>query len=515
MPWFYTDRESAFPGEQVVLFGSSEVSPCRLRVHRVGAERVCVATFEVIDLPNAPTPKDADRHGCGWPEVFRFEIGEDWKTGYYDLELSAPGGTSSHHFVCVKRAPSAPRAKAVMVLNTNTYQAYNYWGGANSYAHVDKLMSGELSPEDARDAAIGTLSRLRPYAQNLMAPPDDAPRLVNPQPRAKGEPGIPFDLQWFAQHRPSPYDGSAGFVGKWEQAFATWCEANGIELDYLTDHDLEAGVDLLRGYPAVLLVGHSEYWSQNEREAIEAYVDAGGHLAIFSGNTAYWKVRWEDEGRTLIAHKWKGETEDPLWADVATRQEATHLWSHPEFARPEAEITGLSFIYGGYHRLGLCVARGTSAYTVYDDQHWALADTDLYYGDAVGGDVPLLGYENDGCLLRFDERGLPVVAGGVGVPPDLSIIAIAPATLAESDRSPYPPIIPPEQPGMLARCAFGEDSEANRERLMRGHAVMASFTRGDGEVFNAGTTEWAHGLAAGDPFVDQITRNVLRRFGVI
>ncbi len=31
---------------------------------------------------------------------------------------------------------------------------------------------------------------------------------------------------------------------------------------------------------------------------------------------------------------------------------------------------------------------------------------------------------------------------------------------------------------------------------------MASFAKGAGEVFNAGTTEWAHGLAANDPFRD-------------
>jgi hypothetical protein len=52
-----------------------------------------------------------------------------------------------------------------------------------------------------------------------------------------------------------------------------------------------------------------------------------------------------------------------------------------------------------------------------------------------------------------------------------------------------------------------------RRRLLHGHAVMASFTRGAGEVFNGGTTEWAHGLAARDPFVERITRNVLSRFG--
>ena len=50
-------------------------------------------------------------------------------------------------------------------------------------------------------------------------------------------------------------------------------------------------------------------------------------------------------------------------------------------------------------------------------------------------------------------------------------------------------------------------------RVLRGHAVMASFKRGKGEVFNCGTTEWAHGLAAGDPFVARITKNVLARFG--
>jgi len=40
---------------------------------------------------------------------------------------------------------------------------------------------------------------------------------------------------------------------------------------------------------------------------------------------------------------------------------------------------------------------------------------------------------------------------------------------------------------------------------------MAGFERGEGQVFNTGTTEWAHGLEA-DPFVARITSNVLDRF---
>lgn len=163
-------------------------------------------------------------------------------------------------------------------------------------------------------------------------------------------------------------------------------------------------------------------------------------------------------------------------------------------------------------RVAMCVARGAGAYTIYDDKHWALEGSDLYYGDTFGGDVPLLGYENDGCPIRFDDRGLPVAHGGVGVPAHLSIIAIAPATLFEPPDSAFPPAIPPENPEVLAAFAYGRTDPGSTERLGRGHAVMASFTKGNREVFNAGTTEWVHGLAANDPFVTRITRNVIERF---
>ena len=58
-----------------------------------------------------------------------------------------------------------------------------------------------------------------------------------------------------------------------------------------------------------------------------------------------------------------------------------------------------------------------------------------------------------------------------------------------------------------------EISAEMQDSLLRGHAVIASFRRGKGEVFNGGTTEWPHALAAGDPFFERITRNVLQRFG--
>jgi hypothetical protein len=45
-----------------------------------------------------------------------------------------------------------------------------------------------------------------------------------------------------------------------------------------------------------------------------------------------------------------------------------------------------------------------------------------------------------------------------------------------------------------------------------GSGMVANFTRGAGEVFNAGSTEWVNGLIHHDLFTERITRNVLERF---
>jgi hypothetical protein len=504
----YTDRLSVRPGERFLLHASAK-GPCRLIVERVGAGRRRVLTLEGVATLDLPVPEHADRDGCGWPATLEITVGEDWVSGYYDIALVDADGAESHHFVCVKAPVGRPGSAMALVLATNTLQAYNHFGGANAYCDVAALMTRRASLPVAMEGAIGRLSTQRPFPPLLLAPPPEMPRLVNLTKRGFEErPWGGADPEWSRAHGQSPYDGSAGFLHKWEHAFVTWAEGvEGLGLDYLTDYDLDADPEALEGYKAVILVGHSEYWSGPQRATLDTFVEAGGNLAIFSGNTCFWKVRWEDGGRTLVCHKWHGETAEQVPPD-----QATHLWSHPMFGAPEAAITGLSFIFGGYHRLGLCVARGQGGYTVYRPDHWALTGADLFYGDVFGDALPLLGYENDGCLLRFGEDGLPAPAPGLGVPADLEVIALAPCAFAEPADTSYRSLIPPEKLDVVARIAFGDDSPAAQARVTRGHAVMAAFRRGRGEVFNAGTTEWAHGLAAGDPFVTRITRNVLQRF---
>ena len=61
----------------------------------------------------------------------------------------------------------------------------------------------------------------------------------------------------------------------------------------------------------------------------------------------------------------------------------------------------------------------------------------------------------------------------------------------------------------MAAWLFGSASPENIARVAHNHAVMATFTKGKGRVFNAGTTDWSYGLDS-DPLVQQVTRNVIR-----
>ena len=507
LPACYTDVTSAVPGQIVTIHASAE-GPCHLRVDRVGGHRNTVLDQGEIAAILHPVPSDAVSKGCGWPAIVQITIGEDWQSGYYDIVLTDCYGAEARHYLCIRAKAGLRRTPYVLILTTNTWQAYNHFGGANAYCDVAALMERRAALPEAMQGAAGVLSSQRPFPPLLLAPPDGMPRLVNLRKRGFEErPWAGGDPAWSRAHNQSPYDGSAGFLRKWEHAFVTWAEGDeGMTLDYLTDHDLDQDLAALDGYRCAILVGHSEYWSGPQRDAVEGFVDKGGNLAIFSGNTAFWKVRWEDQGTTMVCHKWRGET-----AETVPDSEAVHLWSHPRFGRPEAQLTGLSFIFGGYHRLGLCAARGQGGYTIYRPDHWALAGSDLYYGDVIGDQVPLLGYENDGCPLTFGDDGLPAPLSRLGVPHNLEIIGLAPCAFAEAP-SDYRSLIPPEELDVVATIAYGDDSAASQAKVLRGHAVMGSFKRGEGEVFNAGTTEWAHGLAAADPFVTRITRNVLRRF---
>lgn len=502
--WAYSDATSYAPGDTATFFVSSPVPDVACTVLRAGATETRVHEQKDLRAGHHETLEHAYREGCGWPEAFALKIGADWPTGYYRVVLRA-GELEAEHFFVVRSANPGAEAKHVLVLATNTYQAYNSWGGRCLYGDDASFVD---SPDQLKERVAPTpvVAWDRPYSRCLVNAPVPT-RLPASARRAMGGPlGIPDAAPQLIAAGASIWDMPAGYLNKWEQQFVAWAERNGIALDYLAQSDLDAqGSEALAPYPSYLSVGHDEYWTWEERDAVEAFVDAGGRAAFLSGNTCFWQVRPERDGRAMAGYKFTAPTDDPVLGTERERR-VTSLWSDPLIGRPETELTGVTFARAGYARTGFALSRGVAGYTVYRPDHWSLAGTDLFYGDVIGDDFQLCAYETDGCAFRFED-GLPVPTGEGGTPESFEIVGLAPATLGEPDPTPTPGLLGRDDAAFVAARVFDGDIE----RALRGHAAFGSFRRGQGEVFTAGTTEWAWGLTAADPFIDRITRNVLDR----
>ncbi|RVD40864.1 hypothetical protein EN746_32395, partial [Mesorhizobium sp. M8A.F.Ca.ET.023.02.2.1] len=278
-----------------------------------------------------------------------------------------------------------------------------------------------------------------------------------------------------------------------------------------SQHDLHFSPEILDGYDCAVFVGHDEYWTWEMRDAVDFYVERGGHAARFAGNFM-WQTRLEDEGRRQVCYKYRARAEDPAYrgGDV-TR--ATNSWEAPEIGRPGAATFGLNATRGLYAGWGGCAPRGVRGFPVYRPEHWAFAGTGIYYGDLLGADSHVYGYEVDG--LDFEIRGgLPYPTATSGAPDGLQVLAVGMASQVEesADIPVEDQFLTDEDGRFSAETLFGDRSDANLEKVKRSNGMIVNFPRGTGEVFHAGSCEWVAGLLRQDPMVERVTQNVLDRY---
>jgi N,N-dimethylformamidase beta subunit-like, C-terminal len=499
----YPGQLSYLPGEELTLHCSARSPTFSVEVTRVGARRDVVWRREGIRGFERETPAEAYADGCDWPVSLSLTIPRDWRSGFYEVVFIADGvegeeATSHACFVLRALAPGRDTG-LLLVLATNTYNAYNKWGGACLYTGVNRV------------------SFQRPFERGYVTKPVDGDG-YDGRSASIGSAPDPDHRQlqaYLAANKMALWSSSAGWPN-WELRFVRWAESNGFVLDYAINRDLEFRPGLLDPYRLVLSVGHDEYWSWGMRDAIDAFVGHGGNHAIFSGNTVYWQVRFEDDGRAMTCHKYIARRTDPV-RGTERQHLLTSIWSDPLIGRPENRTTGLSFCRGGYVRFGRGVPRSSGAYTVCRPDHWVFAGTGLRYGDALGLGSHIVAYETDGCEFTMED-GLPVPTGRDGTPADFTILATAPAHLLSNTPDNNEAIIPlsfdTSAVGDLeytAEILLGDASPESTKRLASGHAVMGLFQRG-GVVFNAGTTDWCYGLD-NDPLVQRVTHNVLSKLG--
>jgi len=436
----YAGDISVVAGDEVAFHVSSSSPKFSVEITRLGAKPQVV--FSKKDLPGQlhPVPEDASANGCHWPETFRVPVDPKWKTGYYTAKfrIADSGGkwtqrgrrtAEGEAFFIVRSANPGKNTKILLQLCTNTYNAYNNWGGFSVYAYsgLSKNQGTKVSFE-------------RPTRSQF---------------------------------------------SKWELPFVVWCEQNGYELDYAANGDLESRPEILENYNLVLSVGHDEYWSTPMRDNLEGWIAKGGNVAFLSGNSVCWQTRTEDNGKSFTCFKGNYHS-DPVFQTRDFKLLST-AWSHHLLKRPENELTGVGFIYGGYRGSHGQFIGEKASYKVHRPEHWVFEGTSLKRDEEFGGKDTIVGYEADGCELTWQD-GLPIPTYKDGTPKSFQILASCPVKWHPDDAEWY------------ERWEIGHT----------GNACMGIYTQG-GTVFTAATTDWAHGLKGKDKHVEQITRNVLDR----
>ncbi len=503
--WCYSDRLSYEAGEVVTLFVSSTAPRFDLEILRDGAVETPVMSECGLSARWQETPDQCSVLGCGWQESFAFRIPGSWPSGGYRLTLTAEGRDGApvtcRHFFILRPSAGQKERRLLQVAATGTWTAYNTWGGSNHY-------QGITGPD--RDQFATTVSLERPWCRGFVTLPKEAPRvpLSIDTPRVTA-PRYPH-MEWaFATGHSKKY-ASAGWAS-YDGHLFRWAEERGYGIDLASQHDLHFRPEILDGYDCVVFVGHDEYWTWEMRDAVDGFVERGGRAARFAGNFM-WQTRLEDEGRAQVCYKYRARSEDPVYlgGDV-TR--ATNSWEAPEIGRPGAMTFGLNATRGLYAGWGGCAPRGVRGFPVYRPEHWAFAGTGLYYGDILGGESHIFGYEVDG-LDYVIRNGLPEPTGEGSPPEGLEVLALGMSSLVEesADIPTADRFLGDEDGRFVAETLHGSGSDENLEKVKRGCGMIVNFPRGKGEVFHAGSTEWVAGLLRRDAMVERVTANVLNRY---
>jgi hypothetical protein len=493
----YPSRYSYRPGETVEFHCSARVPSFSVEITRVGHSRDVVWRRTGIAGRMHPTPASAYATGCDWPVSFTVPIPATWPSGFYEVllrgdDVQGPAAIG-HSFFVVRAAQPGRTSPILLVLSTNTYNAYNRWGGHCLYTGATQV------------------SFARPLERGYVFRPDEMYDGRAASVETEPDPTHRRTVEYLREGRYPLWIISAGWPS-WERRFVRWAESNGYALEMAINSDLEEEPELLDPYQLFLSVGHDEYWSWAMRDTVDRFVERGGNAAFFSGNCCFWQVRYADAGRTMICYKEKARGQDPI---MGTPQQhlLSGMWSDPITGRPENQTTGLSFARGGYVRMGEAVPRSSGAYTVHRPEHWAFASTNLRYGDLLGLGAYVVAYETDGCDFTL-ENGLPIPTGRDGTPTDFTILGTSPAhiisitdTVCEAPAALWASLNPPGDLEGVAIGLFGDASPEHVAKIAHGHAVMGTFTRG-GTVFSVGSTDWAYGLD-NHPLIQQVTRNVL------
>ena len=370
-----------------------------------------------------PPPKLDPKTGLvepDWPVAFALKVNATWASGVYIIKLTASNRYQFHVPLVIR---SSRPSNFAFIHTVNTDEAYNYWGGASLYSDLTHTLKAKRA----------------------------------------------FKVTF---RRPFEHGVGAGQFFWWEYPMVRWLEKRGYDVSYFSDVDIQNNVIAHQYHHALLIVGHSEYWSKQMRDNLEAAINRGTNIAVFGANDLYWQIRYESgEGGNQTASEqvivcYRDTAADPFYGknnNVLTVPFRSSLVNRPE--QP---------LLGSMYESWWESSQPGFPWVVADSSSWVFAGTGLKNDDSLPG---LVGYEYDKV-----NRSYPV-------PPGLDILSASPVI-----------------------NHFKKHDAAN----------STLYTASSGaRVFNAGTFQWSWGLDPASPInkikvvskaLQQITDNILHKF---
>lgn len=288
----YTDKTSYEPGNTVNFKVDSTNNDFRVEIYRLGyygAEQLGARNINGLGhitgtpaIQSAPSVNGTlGSTSCAWTTTASWTIPADATPGVYYVLFRRTDDTSKKsttHFV----VKSDPTDKTVVVVPDCTYQAYNIWGATTDSGDKSGTWTGRSLYQRGQDGVVANFAN-RAYA-------------------------VSFDRPYSSQSTQSNT-----YIFDSEFGMNMFMEAQGANLTYASDIDLENDVDYLTTARVVMPNGHTEYWSTNMWDAYKNARDAGVNMMFNASNVALWHTRFsigDTNKRTVICYKDSGSVDD-------------------------------------------------------------------------------------------------------------------------------------------------------------------------------------------------------------
>ena len=259
-------QPSYAPGQVAGIHIATDAPTLSMRIFRSGPEQVVTYAdnqMAGVDAGVPPTAIDWASHRSA-PGSISFRI-PNLASGLYYAQFDAPDGRVGYAPFVVRPAALGATGRVLVVLPTNTWQAYNFQD-ADGNGYGDTWYAGP--PNRVVDLSRTYIARGAP------------PRFYR------------YDLP-----------------------FLHWLFWSGKSAEFISDSDFDtiaSGDDLARAYDLVVFEGHTEYVTSHEYDVVARYRDLGGNLMFLSANNFFWKVekqgqvlrkigQWRDAGRPEAA----------------------------------------------------------------------------------------------------------------------------------------------------------------------------------------------------------------------